>query len=202
MIARTGPTKFAHAMNGLLWRAIYFFGQDWMKATILPRMATGELMVANCLTEPEAGTGKDIGYPLLRDQGNSAYLRDTGDPTTSEGGQIEWGYYEEKDPRMVHPRDLLEKEECRLSPSQRDLERPAGIRSPLVAPALLRGGASEAVLAAEANVPYASIALVTDYDAGVDGHEPVTMESVLEVMRSNIEHLRDVLSRLVPALEA
>ena len=69
-----------------------------------------------------AGTGKDIGYPLLRDQGNSAYLRDTGDPTTPEGGQIEWGYYEEKDPRVVHPRDLLDKEEARLSPSQRDLE--------------------------------------------------------------------------------
>ena len=69
-----------------------------------------------------AGTGKDIGYPLLRDQGNSAYLRDTGDPTTPEGGQIEWGYYEEKDPRVVHPRDLLEKEQARLSPSQRDLD--------------------------------------------------------------------------------
>jgi len=69
-----------------------------------------------------AGTGKDIGYPLLRDQGNSAYLRDTGDPKTAEGGQIEWGYYEEKNPRMVHPRDLLEKEESRLSPSQRDLD--------------------------------------------------------------------------------
>ncbi|MGB7286142.1 MAG: FAD-dependent oxidoreductase [Salaquimonas sp.] len=68
------------------------------------------------------GTGKDIGYPLLRDQGNSAYMRDTGDPTTPEGGQIEWGYYEEKDPRMCHPRDLLEKEQARLSPSQRDLE--------------------------------------------------------------------------------
>jgi glycine cleavage system aminomethyltransferase T/glycine/D-amino acid oxidase-like deaminating enzyme len=68
------------------------------------------------------GTGKDIGYPLLRDQGNSAYMRDTGDPTTPEGGQIEWGYYEEKEPRMCHPRDLQEKEEARLSPSQRDLE--------------------------------------------------------------------------------
>ena len=69
-----------------------------------------------------AGTGKDIGYPLLRDQGNSAYFRDTGDPKTPEGGQIEWGYYEEEDPRMVHPRDLLSKEEARLSPSQRDLD--------------------------------------------------------------------------------
>ena len=50
----------AHCMNGLLWRAIYFFGQDWMKEEMLPKMASGELMVANCLTEPEAGTGKDI----------------------------------------------------------------------------------------------------------------------------------------------
>ena len=32
------------------------------------------------------GTGKDIVYPLFRDQGNSAYVRDTGDPTTPEGG--------------------------------------------------------------------------------------------------------------------
>ena len=69
-----------------------------------------------------AGTGKDIGWPLLRDQGNSAYLRDTGDPTTTEGGMIEWGYYEQSEPRVCHPRDLLEKEEARLSPSQRDLE--------------------------------------------------------------------------------
>ncbi|MFO1144095.1 MAG: FAD-dependent oxidoreductase [Amaricoccus sp.] len=68
------------------------------------------------------GTGKEIGYPLMRDQGNSAYMRDTGDPKTAEGGQIEWGYYEEQNPRLVHPRDLLEKEQSRLSPSQRDLE--------------------------------------------------------------------------------
>ena len=69
-----------------------------------------------------AGTGKEIGWPLLRDQGNSAYMRDTGDPKTAEGGQIEWGYYEEKNPRLVHPRDILSKQESRLSPSQRDLD--------------------------------------------------------------------------------
>jgi glycine cleavage system aminomethyltransferase T/glycine/D-amino acid oxidase-like deaminating enzyme len=68
------------------------------------------------------GTGAEIGWPLLRDQGNSAYMRDTGDPKTAEGGQIEWGYYEEHEPRLVHPRDLLEKEQARLSPSQRDLD--------------------------------------------------------------------------------
>jgi len=69
-----------------------------------------------------AGTGKEIGWPLLRDQGNSAYMRDTGDPTTSEGGMIEWGYYEEREPRLCHPRELLPKEQARLSPSQRDLD--------------------------------------------------------------------------------
>lgn len=68
------------------------------------------------------GTGKDIGWPLLRDQGNSAYMRDTGDSATTEGGMIEWGYYEETEPRLVHPRDILEKEQARLSPSQRDLD--------------------------------------------------------------------------------
>jgi glycine cleavage system aminomethyltransferase T/glycine/D-amino acid oxidase-like deaminating enzyme len=69
-----------------------------------------------------ADTGVEIGLPLMRDQGNSAYMRDTGDPKTTEGGQIEWGYYYETNPRLVHPRDILEKEFARLSPSQRDLE--------------------------------------------------------------------------------
>jgi len=67
-------------------------------------------------------TGLEIGWPLLRDQGNSAYMRDTGDAKTAEGGQVEWGYYEEMNPRLVHPRDLLEKGEARLSPSQRDID--------------------------------------------------------------------------------
>lgn len=58
-------------------------------------------------------------------------------------------------------------------------------------------GYPEAVLAAEAGLPYATVALVTDYDAGVDGHEPVTMGAVLDVMRSNVERLRTVLSRFV-----
>ncbi|EEA96211.1 FAD-dependent oxidoreductase [Pseudovibrio sp. JE062] len=67
------------------------------------------------------GTGAEIGMPLLRDQGNSAYMRDTGDPKSTEGGQIEWGYYYEENPRLVHPREILEKDQARLSPSQRDL---------------------------------------------------------------------------------
>ena len=68
------------------------------------------------------GTGKDIVYPLFRDQGNSSYVRDTGDPATPEGGHMEWGYYQTDNPTLVHPRDILEPEHARMSPSMRDLE--------------------------------------------------------------------------------
>lgn len=71
--------------------------------------------------EPLTGTGEEIVYPLFRDQGNSGYVRDTGDPTTTEGGRIEWGYYETENPRLVRARDIAEPEEARLSPSMRDL---------------------------------------------------------------------------------
>ena len=59
-------------------------------------------------------------------------------------------------------------------------------------------GYPEAVLAAEAGIPYASVALVTDYDAGVDGHEPVTMETVLDVLRQNVAAVRTLLEAALP----
>jgi 5'-methylthioadenosine phosphorylase len=54
-------------------------------------------------------------------------------------------------------------------------------------------GYPESVLAAELGIRYAAIALVTDYDAGVDGHPPVTMEAVLAVMHDNVATLRTLL---------
>jgi acyl-CoA dehydrogenase len=50
----------AHTMNGLFWRPILHFGTDEQKKKYLPKLATGEIWAANSLTEPEAGTGKDI----------------------------------------------------------------------------------------------------------------------------------------------
>jgi 5'-methylthioadenosine phosphorylase len=61
----------------------------------------------------------------------------------------------------------------------------------------------EAVLATEIRVPYAAIALITDYDAGVDGRpgiEPVTMEQVFAMLERNAEVVRKVLFRAVEAL--
>lgn len=59
-------------------------------------------------------------------------------------------------------------------------------------------GYPESVLAAELGVRYAGIALVTDYDAGVDGHTPVTMDEVFAVMRANVSRVREV---IVTAIE-
>jgi 5'-methylthioadenosine phosphorylase len=58
----------------------------------------------------------------------------------------------------------------------------------------------EAVLAKEAGLPYGAVALITDYDAGVDGQEPVTMEAVFVRMEENVAHVRDLIARAVPLL--
>jgi 5'-methylthioadenosine phosphorylase len=61
----------------------------------------------------------------------------------------------------------------------------------------------EAVLAAEAQVPYVSIALITDYDAGLEGVpgvEPVTMDEVFATLERNAAVVRNVLFRAVELL--
>ncbi len=58
----------------------------------------------------------------------------------------------------------------------------------------------EAVLAREAGLRYGAVALITDYDAGVDGQEPVTMEAVFARMADNVARVRDLILRAVPAL--
>jgi 5'-methylthioadenosine phosphorylase len=60
-------------------------------------------------------------------------------------------------------------------------------------------GYPEAVLAAELGIRYASIALVTDHDAGVDGFESVTMDAVFAVMRSNVGRVRELIGEVVMA---
>jgi 5'-methylthioadenosine phosphorylase len=59
----------------------------------------------------------------------------------------------------------------------------------------------EAALAAELALPYCGIALVTDYDAGIEGVEerPVTMEQVLGVMRDNVGSFQRVLQTMIAA---
>lgn len=63
----------------------------------------------------------------------------------------------------------------------------------------------EAYLARELGLCYAGLALVTDYDTGVDGDdsvEAVTFEAVMEVLAANVAVTRRLLDVAVPAIPA
>ena len=63
----------------------------------------------------------------------------------------------------------------------------------------------EAILARELELCYANIALITDYDVGLEDDPEVQPVSVAEVERffaSNNERVRDLILRLIPRLPA
>jgi 5'-methylthioadenosine phosphorylase len=53
--------------------------------------------------------------------------------------------------------------------------------------------ATEASLAFEAGIPYAAIALSTDYDSWKTDEDPVTWEEVLKVFTENVKHVTELL---------
>jgi len=63
---------------------------------------------------------------------------------------------------------------------------------------------TEASLAGEAGLPFAGVALVTDYDSGVEGGDiaPVTQEEVFAVFEANVHRVRDLLFAAIPAAAA
>ena len=61
----------------------------------------------------------------------------------------------------------------------------------------------EVALANEARIPYASIALITDYDAGLEGDADVpavTQNEVFAFFERNAEVVRDVLFRAIASV--
>jgi 5'-methylthioadenosine phosphorylase len=58
----------------------------------------------------------------------------------------------------------------------------------------------EAKLAREAELCYATVAMVTDYDAWREGHDAVDVASVIKVMQGNAEMARALVKQVVPAL--
>ena len=58
----------------------------------------------------------------------------------------------------------------------------------------------EAKLAREAELCYATLALVTDYDVWHPGHDAVTVEAVIQTLLKNVETAKDVLRRVIPAV--
>ncbi len=59
---------------------------------------------------------------------------------------------------------------------------------------------TEARLAREAELCYACLALVTDYDAWREEEEGVDAASVLEVMHANVDKAQRLLRQVVPRL--
>jgi len=61
----------------------------------------------------------------------------------------------------------------------------------------------EAFLARELGICFAGLALITDYDTGlegVDGIEPVTMDVVFKVLDDNVSRTRELLFNAIPAI--
>src|ERR1700675_3398897 len=58
----------------------------------------------------------------------------------------------------------------------------------------------EAKLAREAEICYATLALVTDYDCWHPGHDAVTVEAILSVLNANAAHARALIREVVPLL--
>jgi 5'-methylthioadenosine phosphorylase len=58
----------------------------------------------------------------------------------------------------------------------------------------------ECHLARELELCYATVAMVTDYDVGVEGSQPVSAERVVRVFQENNERLRELLFAVIPKI--
>ena len=58
----------------------------------------------------------------------------------------------------------------------------------------------EAKLAREAELHYATVAMVTDYDCWHEAHEHVTVDAVVKVMQANAENARALVRQAVPLI--
>jgi len=60
----------------------------------------------------------------------------------------------------------------------------------------------EARLAREAEICYGTVALATDYDCWHDGHDDVTVEAVLAIIKQNVTMARNIIKQAVCTLSA
>jgi 5'-methylthioadenosine phosphorylase len=61
--------------------------------------------------------------------------------------------------------------------------------------------ATEASLAREAGIPYAAVAMSTDYDCWKEDEEPVSWEAILAVFASNAEKVTELLVEAIPQVD-
>ena len=61
--------------------------------------------------------------------------------------------------------------------------------------------APEVILANEIGIPYAAIAMSTDFDSWKEDEKPVSWEEVIRVFASNVERVLRLLKEVIPAIE-
>ena len=61
--------------------------------------------------------------------------------------------------------------------------------------------APETILANEAGIPYAAVAMSTDYDCWKDDEAPVTWEEILEVFAKNVNNVIDLLTNAIKKIK-
>ena len=60
--------------------------------------------------------------------------------------------------------------------------------------------APECSLANERGIPYAAVAMSTDYDCWKEDEEPVTWEAVLAIFNANAEKVKNLLTTVIPQI--
>lgn len=58
--------------------------------------------------------------------------------------------------------------------------------------------APEVILAREAGIPYATIAISTDYDSWKEDEEPVSWEDVIKVFNRNVDNVINLILKVIP----
>ena len=58
----------------------------------------------------------------------------------------------------------------------------------------------EAKLAREAELCYATVAMVTDYDCWHPNHDDVTVDAIIKVLLGNADNARNLVKKVVPRL--
>jgi 5'-methylthioadenosine phosphorylase len=61
--------------------------------------------------------------------------------------------------------------------------------------------APEAILANESKIPYAAVAMSTDYDCWKTDEEPVTWEAILKIFKENVTKVTDLLVNSIPEVK-
>ena len=58
--------------------------------------------------------------------------------------------------------------------------------------------ATETILANEVDIPYAAVAMSTDYDSWRKDEEPVSWEAILKVFHENAARVTTLLTKVIP----